>query len=186
MHSQPDEQILDHAASDNISTADKFFASLYAELRRRARGQLRRLPIADSLRPTDLVHEAYVRLRMQDPSAWASRTHFLAVITTVMRNILIDTIRQKCTVKRGGGLMRVTLTESGHVPVIRADDLRALADALSKLERQHSDAARLVLLKFLMGLSMGQIADIDGVSKRTIERRWQFARAWLQAELAAS
>lgn len=185
MQIDPDPQSPSHAPRALADTADEFFKSLYTELRRRARCQLRRSPLADNLRPTALVHEAYVRVKMQNPSTWESRSHFLAVITTVMRNVLIDSLRQKCAAKRGGGLVHVTLKESGQVAVLRTEDLTVLADALDKLEREHPDAARLVLLRFLMGLTMTQIASIESVSKRTVERRWRFTRAWLQVELSA-
>lgn len=183
MQIDSDHQGLSHTPGAATDTADEFFKSLYAELRRRARGQLLHSPLAHSLRPTALVHEAYMRVKMQNASAWESRSQFLAVITTVMRNVLIDTLRQKYTAKRGGGWIHVSLKESGQVAVLHTEDLTVLADALGKLERDHPDAARLVLLRFLMGLTMTQIASIESVSKRTVERRWRFARAWLQAEL---
>lgn len=180
----PDDVEPARAPHTTTDTADEFFKSLYTELRRRARGQLRRSPLAHNLRPTALVHEAYVRVKVQNPTVWESRSQFLAVITTVMRNVLIDALRQRCTAKRGGGSVHVALNDSGQVAVLRAEDLTLLADSLGRLEREHPDAARLVLLKFLMGLTMTQIASIESVSKRTVERRWRFARAWLQAELA--
>ena len=186
MNAQPDHRKCTDVSGPEAHLSNELFALLYTELKRHAKRQLRRVPPGQTLRSTALVHEAYERLMQQGPPTWESRSHFFAVAINVMRNVLIDAIRRKCALKRGGDLQRVTLTDSQKALNLAAEDLMTLTDALSRLEKEHSDAAHIVLLRFLAGFTMDEIANMEGVSKRTIERRWRFARAWLQADLGAS
>ena len=155
------------------------------ELKQHARRQLRRIRAGQSLRPTALVHEAYLRIIGRDPGAWDDHSHFFAVAVRVMHDILVDRIRRNCAKKRGGGLLRVTWTEHREELALSSEDVLTLANAMIKLERDYPHVAQLVLMRFLAGFTMEQIAVMSGVSRKTIERRWKFARAWLQAELSA-
>lgn len=165
--------------------SNELFHLLYVELKQHARRQLRRIHSGQSLRPTALVHEAYLRIISRGPAAWDNRSQFFAVAIRVMHDILVDRIRRNSAKKRGGGLLRVTWKECRDELSLSVEELVTLANALAKLERDYPAIAQLVLLRFLAGFTMGQIATMSGVSRKTIERRWKFARAWLQAELGA-
>ena len=164
---------------------DELFALLYGQLKRQARYQLRRMPVGQTLQPTVLVHEVYERLARYEQQDWESHSHFIAVARKVMKGILIDAIRRKHCVKRGGNMVRVTMTEQQQVEPPGMDDVSALMHALDELEREYPDEAYLVLLRFVGGFTMEQIAERVGVPKRTLERRWKFAQAWLRVQLAA-
>jgi RNA polymerase sigma factor (TIGR02999 family) len=154
---------------------------VYAELRRRAAGQLRRERRGHTLRPTDLVHETYLRLCEQNP-AWQNREQFFAVASKLMRRILVDHARQRGAAKRGGGL-RVTLDEgAAAAPVVEPDllDLDAALDELSGLDQRQ---ASLVELRFFGGLEIAEAARALGVSLATANRDWAMAKAWLYRRL---
>lgn len=185
MQAQSDYQSESALSGADTNAADELFARYYTQLKRYARWQIERVSPGHALHATALVHEVYVRLTNQTVAPCQNRAHFLALATTVMRNVLIDAIRRKCADKRGGDWSRVTFTDASGVRVLKRAQLATLADSLKQLESHYPDAARIVMLRFVAGFTMDQIAIMDGVSKRTIERRWRFARAWLQAELRA-
>ena len=141
-----------------------------------------------TLQPTALVHEAYLKLADQDRVNWRGRTHFFAVGAQIMRRLLVDHARRRGRVKRGGEWQRVTLGH-GAAPLLGReldrDELLALDLALQKLARLDERQARIVELRFFAGLEVAEVAEILGVSKRTIEGNWTHARAWLKRELAA-
>lgn len=167
------------------SKSNELFSLLYKELKRLARRQLRRMPLGQSMRPTALVHEAYVKLISAGNHSWESQAHFFAMAVKVMRDLLIDNIRRTCAIKRGGGMPHVTFTDDHGDVTLNVEELMSLSDALDKLQRNYPDIANLVLLRFLAGLTIEQIATLEGISPRTVQRKWQFGRAWLQVELGA-
>ena len=165
--------------------ADEQAAAVYAELRRIAAAYMRRERHAVTLQATGLVHEAYLRLAGTH-LAFADRNHFVGIAARSMRQILVDRARARGAQKRWAGLDRVSLTES----LVRASAedamLPALDDALSRLERIDPEQARLVELRYFVGLSNEETADTLGLSPATVKRRWALARAWLFRDLTGT
>jgi RNA polymerase sigma factor (TIGR02999 family) len=166
------------SAGDDTA-GERLIASVYAELRRQAARCLRRERREHTLRPTALVHEAYLRLVAQREIPWANREQFFAVAATMMRRILVDHARRRAASKRAGGLCRVTLDENAAVQAERDADLLALEQALEELARLDADKVRLVELRFFGGLSLEETAQVLGVSVATVSREWRMAKAWL-------
>jgi RNA polymerase sigma factor (TIGR02999 family) len=152
-------------------------------LRKRARARLARERPGQTLTPTGLVHEAYLRLVGHGDPSWNGRAHFFGAAAEAMRRILIERARRQAREKHGGGRARVTLDESllGEVP--ESETLIALDDALSRLEAQDPEMASVVKLHQFAGLSLAETAAALGSSDRTVSRRWTAARAWLRREL---
>ncbi|MEM7582066.1 MAG: ECF-type sigma factor [Acidobacteriota bacterium] len=172
---------------DDVAQAEDLLPVVYDELRRLARAYLRRERSDHTLQPTALVHEAYLRLIDQDRLQWQGRTHFFAVGAQMMRRLLVDHARKRGRVKRGGDWQQVTL---GHVvtPLLGRDldhdELLALDQAINRLGDLDARQAKIVELRFFAGLEVAEVADLIGVSKRTVEGNWTHARAWLRRELA--
>lgn len=173
---------------DAEPAAEELMASVYDELRGLARGYLKRERSNHTLQPTALVHEAYLRLADQDKIGWRGRTHFFAVGAKMMRRLLVDHARRRGRVKRGGDWLRVTLGH-GATPLFGRDfdhdELLALDVALGRLAGLDQRQARIVELRFFAGLEVAEVAEVLGVSKRTVEGHWTHARAWLKRELEA-
>ena len=161
---------------------------LYAELRKLAEARLRRLRPGQTLQPTALVHEAYLRLMKTNEPAWNGRAHFFGAAAQAMRDILVDSARRKLAQKRGAGAKRVedtvTIVDDEGIQ-LSAEDMLAIHEALEKLQQEHPQAAELVLLRYFGGLSMAEIAEMQDVPMRTLERKWTFARTWLKKALRA-
>jgi RNA polymerase sigma factor (TIGR02999 family) len=169
---------------DRAAVGD-LFERVYSELRKIARRQLRAAPPLQTLHTTELVHEAYVRLSGAAHWSTRDRFHFFALTAQAMRRVLIDHARRRTRQKRGGRAVALSL-EDVDVPVAeRADELLALDSALARLEETDEELARLVEWRFFAGLSVEEIAELHGVSDRTVKRRWRLARAFLLQELAA-
>lgn len=168
---------------DTSHDADALAASVYVELRRLAAGYMRRERHAQTLQATALVHEVYLRLAGTAP-AWSDRRHFLGIAARAMRQILVERARARGAQKRWGGMDRVSLHDSVAHP---ASDrmLPALDDALTRLEAIDPEQARIVELRYFVGLDIEATADAIGVSPATVKRRWAMARAWLHRELSA-
>ncbi len=168
---------------DDDVARDELFGELYAELHRLASGQLRRERVDHTLETQALINEAYLKLVDLDRVDWQSRGHFFRIAAKTMRRILIDHARRHGYQKRGCGVRPETLVEGLHVasPV----DYVALDDALEALEASDPDRAQLVEMRFFGGFNHGEIAEIEGVSVATIDRRWRVARAWLYKALKA-
>jgi RNA polymerase sigma factor (TIGR02999 family) len=154
---------------------------VYEELRRLAAVHLAREPGGQTLQPTALVHEAYLRLR--GARHWDNRGHFFAAAAEAMRRILIDNARRKRRPKHGGDRRRVFGDIAAPRPAIPPEDLLALDEALNKLATEEPAKAELVKLRFFAGLTMPEVAEALGISLATAERHWTYARAWLYAEL---
>jgi len=166
------------------SARDSLIPVVYRELRRRAAGYLRRERRGHTLRPTDLVHETYLRLCAQN-SAWQNRAQFFGVASRLMRRILVDHARARGAAKRGGGL-RVTLVDSPATSPSADPDLLDLDVALDELAALDERQAHLVELRFFGGLSMEEAAEAVGVSLATAGREWATAKAWLHRRLKSS
>jgi RNA polymerase sigma-70 factor (ECF subfamily) len=168
----------------DVAARDRLIPLIYDELRRRAAGHLRRERGGHTLRPTDLVHETYLRLRAQNP-AWQNREQLFAVASQLMRRILVDHARRRASAKRGGGL-RVTLVEGLAASPSAEPDLLDLDAALEELAALDERQARLVELRFFGGLAIEEAAAALGVSLATANRDWSMAKAWLYRRLKRS
>jgi RNA polymerase sigma factor (TIGR02999 family) len=165
--------------------ASELLPILYAELRRLAGSLTARLAPGQTLQPTALVHEAYLRLvRDQDPG-WEGRRHFFGAAARAMREILIEQARRKGSLKRGGQAHRLDLAEGLAWIEPPADDLLALDDAIQQLQAKDAYLAEIVQLRYYTGLSLEQTAGVVGKSLSTVKRDWRFARAWLAQRLGA-
>jgi RNA polymerase sigma factor (TIGR02999 family) len=175
---------LSAAQEGDPHAASRLLPLVYEELRRLAAQQLAREPGGQTLQPTALVHEAYLRLRgASDEPHWDGRRHFFAAAAEAMRRILIDNARRKRRPKHGGDRRRVAVDVAAPRPETPREDLLALDEALDKLAKEEPAKAELVKLRFFAGLTMPEAADVLGVSLATAERHWTYARTWLYAEL---
>jgi RNA polymerase sigma factor (TIGR02999 family) len=171
-----------HAAADLLPL-------VYDELRALARARLAKTPPGNTLQPTALVHEAYLRLIGDADPGWDTRGHFFASAARAMRDILVDQARRKGAVKHGGDRRRVDIDDASPsaepMPIFEqpAEDMLALDAALKSLEQQDERKAQVVMLRFFAGLTNAQIAAALNISEPTVERDWRFARAFLQTEL---
>jgi RNA polymerase sigma-70 factor, ECF subfamily len=156
---------------------------VYRELRRLAAHYMRQERAEHTLQPTALVHEAYLRLVGQTDRNWQNRAHFFAVAAQAMRTVLIDYARANLARKRGGGQVQVELDQALNTAAPQPQAVLALDGALRRLEDIDQRASRVVELRWFVGLSVEEAAHVMGISEKTVRREWNFAKAWLQAEL---
>jgi RNA polymerase sigma factor (TIGR02999 family) len=169
-----------------MDAQQKLFAAVYPELRQIAARFLRSERDHHTLEPAALVNELCIRLLGSQPIDYHNRAHFFAVAAQAMRRILIDYARARNAGKRGGAQKRLSLSDvEGWNPLGRSDDLIALDQALSKLEKADPRAARVVELRFFGGLEEEEVANVLNVSVITVKRDWKVARAWLMGRLHA-
>jgi RNA polymerase sigma factor (TIGR02999 family) len=177
-------EILQAVEAGDPLAADKLLPLVYEELRKLAAAHLANEQPGQTLQPTALVHEAYLRLVSgANPERWDGRGHFFAAAAIAIRRILIDNARRKRSLKRGGGLAR---RELGDLPASLPEpqeDLLALDEALQKLAVEDRRAAELVQLLYFAGLTLPEAAQALDVSPRTAGRLWTYARAWLRREI---
>jgi RNA polymerase sigma factor (TIGR02999 family) len=167
--------------------AEQLLPLVYDELRRLAAARLADEFPGQTLQPTALVHEAYVRLvDVKQAQAWESRGHFFAAAAEAMRRILVDAARRKRREKHGGDRKRVSLDAAAPEAPASRHDLVELDAALTRLAAEDPQAARLVELRHFAGLSVSEAAQVLGISPRTADRVWAYARAWLHREIAAA
>jgi RNA polymerase sigma factor (TIGR02999 family) len=163
--------------------AEDLLPLVYAELRQLAEIRLTHEKPGQTLQATALVHEAYLRIAGDhgDEKTWKTRAHFYAAAAEAMRRILVENARRKKTLKRNGGGVRVNL-DSINLSDVR-EDLLALDSALNKLEATKPQSVELVKLRYFAGLTAQEAAESLGISLRTAERKWNYARAWLRCEM---
>jgi RNA polymerase sigma factor (TIGR02999 family) len=177
------EDASDNSTPEPIRPADELLPEVYVELRRLAAGLTSKLPPGQTLQPTALVHEAYLRLvKNQDPG-WEGRRHFFGAAALAMREILIEQARRKDSRKRGGGARRVELSEGLALIEPPADDLLALDEAIEQLRAEKPHLAEVVMLRYYTGLSVDETASVISRSVSSVTRDWRFARAWLAERL---
>jgi len=167
----------------NASVSGPLLEAVYPELRRLAGSLMRRERADHTLQATALVHEAYLKLVDQDRCDWKDRAHFLGIAARAMRQILVDHARGRAAQKRGGGWRRVTLDTASGGGDAGAFELVALDDALRRFAEIDPRAARGVELRVFGGMTVAEIAHIQGVSRRTVDSDWAMARLWLAREL---
>jgi RNA polymerase sigma factor (TIGR02999 family) len=165
--------------------AEQLLPLVYDELRKLAAAKLAHEQPGQTLQATALVHEAYLRLvDGEQTQPWNSRGHFFAAAAESMRRILVEQARRKQADKHGGGRLRIDLPDDLAAAESRTDDLVALDEALSRLERHDADAARLVKLRYFAGLPHHEAAAALGISRGAADRLWALARAWLFRQLS--
>jgi RNA polymerase sigma factor (TIGR02999 family) len=177
--------ILEAIQRGERQAAEELIPLVYDELRSLAARRLAHEAPGQTIQATELVHEAYLRLVGSEAPGWVGRRHFFGAAAEAMRRILIEHARRKQRLKRGGQLQRVEF-EGVEIPGLPPDEeLLALDEALQQLTHVDPAAANLVKLRFFIGLSHGQAAELLGVSRRTADRTWAFARAWLYQAIHA-
>ncbi|MFQ5411417.1 MAG: sigma-70 family RNA polymerase sigma factor [Phycisphaerae bacterium] len=177
-------QLLVASRDGNPDAVARLMPVIYNELHALAARHLRGQPPGQSLQATLLVHEAFLRLIDQTKAVADDRAHFLAVASKAMRSVIIDHVRRRKAQKRGGDRRRVPLDEAVAAYEARSGDLIALDEALTQLAATDEQQSHIVELRFFGGLSVEETAEIIGVSKRTVERDWRMARAWLRNRLS--
>jgi RNA polymerase sigma factor (TIGR02999 family) len=180
-------RILTAIEAGDRQAAGQLLPLVYDELRRLASRAMTQEKSGQTLQPTALVHEAFMRLvGVEDVARWEGRGHFFGAAAEAMRRILIESARRRNTEKRGGGWLRCDLDEEDAV--LDAGDsatMLALDGALTKLAAEDADLAKLVELRYFTGLTIDETAQVLGVSARTTKRNWTYARAWLRREMDA-
>ena len=185
---EPLEELVERSRAGDVRAAERLMPVVYEELRRIAGSYMRREKKGQTIQPTALVHEAYLRLLKDKKQDWQGRTHFLAVAATSMRQILVERARARRAAKRGGGRDRVTLDEATFRggttgPDDTSLDLLAVDEALARLAQLDSQQAKIVELRFFGGLTIEETASALDVSPATIKRQWTVAKAWLRREI---
>lgn len=174
---------LQAATLGDARAADQLMPLLYSELRRLAHSYMNRLADGQTLQTTALVHEAYLRLVGDKDPGWNGRGHFFGAAAQAMRQILVEQARRKAALKRGGGRSRVDLTTVEPEIAPPSEDILALDEALTELEKADPRKGRLVLLHHFAGLTMAETAAVLGISLPTANRDWRFVRSLLFARL---
>ena len=176
-------RVLSAATTGDEQAAEQLLPLLYTELRRLAHSYMNRQATGQTLQTTALVHEAYMRLVGDTDPGWNGRGHFFGAAAQAMRQILVEQARRKAALKRGGGQARVDLTAVEPEIAPPSEDMLALDEALTDLEKADPRKARLVLLHHFAGLTMPETAAVLGISVPTAERDWRFVRSLLFARL---
>ena len=171
------------AIDQGQARADELLPLVYEELRKLAAARMAHESPGQTLQPTALVHEAWLRLVGDANPKFDGRAHFFAAAAEAMRRILIDNARRKRALRHGGGQARVDIQEIEIAAATRDDELLAVHEALDKLAAEDAGLAELVKLRFFVGLTNKEAAAVLGISEPTIERRWAFARAWLYQQI---
>jgi RNA polymerase sigma factor (TIGR02999 family) len=181
--------LLGAISAGDLAAGDRLLPLVYDELRRLAAAKMDRIPPGQTLQPTALVHEAFLKLVGSHDPGWRGRGHFFGSAARAMRQILVDQARRKSRPKHGGDRGRVAYEEHA-APAAEiepcAEDMVELDEALRRLERDHPREAEIVMLRYFAGMTNEQVGHALGVSTRTVERGWRFARAWLHGELSCS
>lgn len=177
-------QILNQIQQGNAAAAADLLPLVYAELRRLASRRMNLEKPGQTLQPTALVHEAYIRLVGNEAAKWDSRAHFFGAAAEAMRRILIDNARHRKSLKRGRDIPAQEISEVDLIVSFdNHDEILDLDAALTKLAVNEPDLAKLVELRYFAGLTVEEAAQTLGLSTRTVKRNWAFARAWLGREL---
>ncbi len=178
--------ILRAARGGDEGAAARLLPLVYDELRKLAKARLAQQPPGQTLQPTALVHEVYLRLLGKADLHLESRRHFFFAAARAMRDILVEQARSKAGPKRGGGRRRVELRDvsADHGPP--AEDVLALNESLTELEKEDPLKAQIVHLRYFAGMSAAEAAAVLGLSERTLHRQWRFTKAWLQSRLESS
>ena len=179
-------RILNAIERGDAKAVDELLPLVYEELRLLAAQKLSQEKPGQTLQATALVHEAYIRLVEGEGQSWNSRGHFFKATAEAMRRILIENARRKKSTKRGGDLHKTELSATNLAVESLSDDLLALDEALDRLSAEEPSIADLVKLRYFGGLTIDQVAAIQGISRRTAIDHWAYARSWLAREVRTS
>ena len=178
-------QLLQKVESGDSSAAEELLPLVYNELRRLAAHKMASEKPGQTLQATALVHEAWMRVAGSDRQQWRGRDHFFSAAAESMRRILVDNARRKQRIRHGGGMERVNV-DAINLPIAQNDEkcLR-VNDYLEQLAVEDPEKAEIVKMRVFTGMSVNEIATVLGCSEKTVQRHWNFAKAWLSRELAA-
>ena len=179
---QPITDLLRAAQAGDAGAAERLMAVVYEQLQQVARARMAHLPPGQTLQPTALVHEAYLRLTDTSDVSWESRQHFFFAAARAMRDILVEQARRKAGPARGGR-RRQELDDACAVVEPPAENVLAVHEALDELEREDPVKARIVLLRYFSGLTTDEAAEVLGLSPSTLDRKWRYIRARLLERL---
>jgi RNA polymerase sigma factor (TIGR02999 family) len=175
--------LLEAARQGDAQAAEQLLPLVYEELRRLAAARMALEAPGNTLQPTALVHEAWLRLAGKETRKWNDRAHFFAAAAEAMRRILVDNARRKRTERHGGGQLRVEMPEVACALSESGDQILAVHEALEKFAAQDKQKAELVKLRYFVGLTIDEAAEVLGISGPTAKRHWAYARAWLAEEI---
>jgi len=180
-------QILQSLGQGDATAAEQLLPLVYDELRKLATRRLTQENPGQTLQATALVHEAYLRLvDTTRGQQWNSRGHFFAAAAEAMRRILVDQARHKASLRAGGGHQRIELSQAEFEVRESSFDILELDEALEQLAQRDPRSAEVVKLRFFAGMTIAEVADIQGVSTATVENDWAYAKSWLRVRLAES
>ena len=177
-------RILHDIEGGDGNASEQLLPLVYRELRHLAARQMAKESTSQTLQPTALVHEAYLRLLGGADQQWENRRHFFAAAAEAMRRILVENARRKQRIRHGGDWKRVDLSGLDVAVSAKDDQLLLVNEALAKLEKEDPESAELIKLRFFVGLPNIQAAKILNMSERTAKRNWAYARAWLFEEIS--
>jgi RNA polymerase sigma factor (TIGR02999 family) len=180
---QPITELLRAAQAGDAAAAQRLMAVVYEQLHQLARARMAQLPPGQTLQPTALVHEAYLRLTDKSDMPWQSRQHFFFAAARAMRDILVEQARRKAGPVHGGGRHCQELDEACAVLEPPGENVLAVREALEELEQQDPLKAQIVLLRYFSGLTTDETAEVLGLSASTLDRKWRYIRAWLLKRL---
>ena len=178
--------ILENLARGDRASADELLPLVYQDLRRLAVHKMAGQAAGHTLQPTALVHEAWLRLAGNEPGRFTGRAHFFAAAAEAMRRILVDSARRKRAIRHGGGQERVDIDEVEVASPVDNDELLAVHDVIDKLAAEDAQKAELTKLRYFVGLTFEEAAEVLGISVATAKRHWAYARAFLYDEIKAS
>jgi RNA polymerase sigma factor (TIGR02999 family) len=171
--------ILQAVGRGEPQAAQELLPAVYEELRRMAAARMAREAAGHTLQPTALVHEAWMRLVADGSRTWENRAHFFGAAAEAMRRILVDSARRKGRLKRGGRQERLQIEDVELAAASPGDDILLIDEALQELASLDAERARVVVLKFFGGLTSQEVGQSLGLSERSVERHWAFAKVWL-------
>jgi RNA polymerase sigma-70 factor, ECF subfamily len=177
-------QLLGDWSGGDEAALEKLIPLVQPELRRLAHYYMSREGAGHTLQTTAILNEAYLRLVDKTKPLWQNRTHFVAAVAQLMRHIMVDHARERHSLKRGGGVLKVTLDEAALVTERRSEELLALDEALERLAVQDPRKSQIVELRYFGGLTVEETAEFLRLSQRTVEREWNMAKAWLYRALS--
>jgi RNA polymerase sigma factor (TIGR02999 family) len=170
---------MDKVSHGDRAAAEELLPLVYDELRRIAAGRMSHEAAGQTLQATALVHEAWLRMVGDGARTWENRAHFFGAASEAMRRILIENARRKSRLKRGGDQQRIELDEVNLAAVTPDDKLLLIDEALEQLKATDEEKSRIVVMKFFGGLTNQEVAQTLGVTERTVERQWAYAKAWM-------
>ncbi|HPF41223.1 MAG TPA: sigma-70 family RNA polymerase sigma factor [Phycisphaerae bacterium] len=178
--------LIQQVSDGDAGASQELLPLVYEELRVLAEARLRRTPPGQTLQPTALVHEAYMRIVGATDPGWNGRGHFFFAAARAMHDILVENARRKAALKRGGDRQRIDAPNLADALAAPAEDMLALAESLQRLEAEFPRKHRVVMLRFFGGMNQDEIALSLDISERTVRQDWQFARSWLHQRLTVA